>query len=136
MIKNLTSIKNFKEGLSVKGFFLCTEKHLRHTRGGDLFLDIELRDMTGHITAKIWNNIETLDKKFESGNAVAISGVIESFKGKLQLIIKKINKATVQHYGRYGFDPGFLSSSVSQKSSKYLCILVPRLAASVVICCA
>ena len=108
MIKNLTSIKNFKEGLSVKGFFLCTEKHLRHTRAGDLFLDIELRDMTGHITAKIWNNIETLDKKFESGNAVAISGVIESFKGKLQLIIKKINKATVQHYGRYGFDPGLI----------------------------
>jgi 3'-5' exoribonuclease len=108
MIKNLTSIKSFKEGLSVKGFFLCTEKHLRHTRGGDLFLDIELRDMTGLITAKIWNNIEILDKKFESGNAVAISGVIESFKGKLQLIIKKINKATVQHYGRYGFDPGLI----------------------------
>tara|TARA_B100001250_G_scaffold340141_1_gene307715 strand:+ start:1448 stop:2416 length:969 start_codon:yes stop_codon:yes gene_type:complete len=114
MKKNLTSIKNFKEGFSVKGFFLCTEKHLRHTRGGDLFLDIKLRDMTGHITAKIWNNIETLDSKFKSGNAVAISGVTESFKGKLQLIIKKINKATVQHYGRYGFDPGL----IVPKSSK------------------
>ena len=114
MKKNLTSIKNFKEGISVKGFFLCIEKHLRHTRSGDLFLDIELRDITGHITAKIWNNIETLDGKFEAGNAVAISGVIESFKGKLQLIIKKINKATVQHYGRYGFDPGL----IVPKSSK------------------
>ena len=114
MVRNLTSIKNFKEGISVKGFFLCTEKHLRHTRSGDLFLDIELRDMTGNITAKIWENVEVLDKKFESGNAVAISGVIESFKGKLQLIIKKVNKATVQHYGRYGFDPGL----IVPKSSK------------------
>ena len=114
MKKNLTSIKNFKEGISVKGFFLCIEKHLRYTRSGDLFLDIELRDITGHITAKIWNNIETLDRKFEAGNAVAISGVIESFKGKLQLIIKKINKATVQHYGRYGFDPGLIVPKSSQ----------------------
>ena len=114
MKKNLTSIKNFKEGILVKGFFLCIEKHLRHTRSGDLFLDIQLRDITGHITAKIWNNIETLDRKFEAGNAVAISGVIESFKGKLQLIIKKINKATVQHYGRYGFDPGLIVPKSSQ----------------------
>ena len=108
MKKKITLIKNFVEGDLVRGFFLCTEKHLRYTKSGDLFIDIELRDMTGNISAKIWDNVGVLDKKFESGNAVVISGNIESYMGKLQLNIKKINKATVQYYGRYGFDPGLI----------------------------
>ena len=108
MIKNLIPIKKFKEGLKVKGFFLCTEKHLRFTKSSDLFIDLELRDITGHISAKIWENVDKLDGKFESGNAVVVSGNVESFLGRLQLIIKKINKATVQYYGRYGFDPGLI----------------------------
>ncbi len=107
-MKTFIPIKQFKEGLKVKGFFLCTEKHLRFTKSSDLYIDLELRDITGHISAKIWENVDKLDGKFESGNAVVVSGNVESFLGRLQLIIKKINKATVQYYGRYGFDPGLI----------------------------
>ena len=110
-MKSLTSIKNFKEGKEIQGFFLCVEKKLRHTRKGDLYIDIELRDITGYISAKIWDNVETLNKKFETGNAVVVYGTIENFLDRLQLIIHKINKATVQHYGRYGFDPAKIVKS-------------------------
>ena len=104
-MKKLTNINDFKEGALVQGFFLCASKNLRHSRTGDLFLDLELRDITGHISAKIWENVDNLDKKFSAGNAVAVSGIVEHFIDHNQLIIKKINKATVQYYGRYGFDP-------------------------------
>ena len=59
----------------------------------------------------------TLNKKFNSGNAVAVSGVVEIFLDQPQLIIKKINKATVQHYSRYGFDPSLVVPS-SKKNQK------------------
>tara|TARA_B100000427_G_C15446014_1_gene567316 strand:+ start:253 stop:1203 length:951 start_codon:yes stop_codon:yes gene_type:complete len=104
-MKKLTSIGNFKEGYQVQGFYICVEKNLRYTKGGDLYIDLELRDITGNINAKIWDNISELNLKFEKGDAVAISGYIESYLDHLQLIIKKINKATIQYYGRYGFDP-------------------------------
>ena len=104
-MKNLTSICKFKEGTQIQGFYLCVEKHLRYTKAGDLFIDLELRDITGHITAKIWENVHELNIKFENGNAVVISGYVEAYLDHLQLVVKKINKATVQHYGRYGFDP-------------------------------
>ena len=104
-MKKLRPIDTFIEGDKVQGFYLCVEKHLRYTRTGDLYIDIELRDNTGHISGKIWNNVSELNTKFDSGNAVVISGNVESFIDRLQLVIKKINKATVQHYGRYGFDP-------------------------------
>lgn len=107
-MKKLTSIKSFKEGDSIQGFYLCVEKHLRHTRTGDLYLDLEIRDITGHISAKIWENVGDLSEKFESGDAVVVSGDVESFLDRLQLNIRKINKATVQHYSRYGFDPAHI----------------------------
>ena len=104
-MKKLTSIDSFKEGTQVQGFYICVEKYIRHTKSGDLYLDLELRDITGNISSKIWDNISELNSKFEKGDAVAISGYVESYLDHLQLIIRKINKATVQYYGRYGFDP-------------------------------
>ena len=104
-MNKLKSINTFSEGDKIQGFFLCVEKHIRYTRSGDIYLDLELRDITGHISAKIWDNVSVLNKKFDAGNAVAVSGIVELFLDQFQLVIKKINKATIQHYSRYGFDP-------------------------------
>ena len=104
-MKRLTAIEKFKEGNSIQGFYLCVEKHLRHTRSGDLYLDLVLRDKTGHISAKIWDKVSDLNTLFKTGDAVAVSGDVESFMERSQLIIRKIRKATVRNYGRYGFDP-------------------------------
>jgi len=125
-MKKLTPIQSFKEGETIQGFYLCVEKHLRHTRSGDLYLDLELRDITGHISAKIWDDVSDLSEKFEAGHAVVISGDVESFLDRLQLNIRKINKATVQHYSRYGFDPAQVVPS-SKKDPKKMWADVERL---------
>ena len=73
-MKSITSIEKFKEGDSIQGFFLWFEKHIRHSRNGDLYIDLRLRDKTGSINAKIWDNVNELKKKFNSGDPVAVSG--------------------------------------------------------------
>ena len=113
-MKKLTQISKFKQGSKVQGFYICVEKYIRTTKGGDLFIDLELRDMSGSIFGKIWDNISELSSKFDKGNAVAVSGIVELYQESLQLKIKKINKATIQYYGRYGFDPAKIVPS-SQK---------------------
>ena len=107
-MKKLYPIKKFKEGMIIQGFYLCIEKSLRYTRTGDLYIDLEVRDKTGHISAKIWDKVDLLNGQFEAGDAVAISGEIHLFLDQPQLIIKKIKKATKKNYGRYGFDPANL----------------------------
>ena len=107
-MKPIVSISNFKEGQTIQGFYLCVEKHLRHTRAGDLFIDLILRDNTGKIHGKIWNKVQEFDKKFSQGDPVAIKGNVESFLDRPQLTIIRINKATVQNYARYGFDPALI----------------------------
>ena len=66
----------------MQGFYLCVEKHLRYTRSGDKYIDLDLRDITGHISGKIWDNVIELNEKFDAGNAVAVSGLVENFLEK------------------------------------------------------
>ncbi len=117
-MKEIKQIKTFKEGETIQGFFLCVEKHLRHTRTGDLYLDLVLRDNSGTIHAKVWDKVDKLNEKFSAGDPVAINGNVESFQERLQLVIKKINKATVQYYGRYGFDPALIVPTAPYDSKK------------------
>ena len=107
-MKNIIPISKFKEGQVVQGFYLCLEKKLRHTRTGDLYIDIVLRDRTGQIQAKIWNKVKEYDAKFSAGDAVAVKGSVETFIDEFQLVIQRINKATLQRYSRYGFDPALI----------------------------
>ena len=113
-MKTITCITNFRDGDSIQGFYLCVEKHLRHTRSGDLFLDLQLRDKTGSINGKIWDNVDKLNEKFNVGDPVAVSGNVDSFKERPQLIVKKINRASVQYYGRYGYDPSLIVPASSK----------------------
>ena len=90
-MKKIISISKFKEGQIVQGFYLCVEKKLRHTRAGDLYIDLLLRDQTGKVQAKIWKKVKELDKKFAAGDAVAIKGSVEIFVDEFQLVIEHIN---------------------------------------------
>jgi len=110
-MKSITQIADFKEGKDIRGFFLCVEKHIRQTRTGDLYLDLILRDKTGQINAKLWNNVADFQEKFAAGDAVVVAAQVEVYLDKLQLNIKQINYATVQSYGRYGYDPGLIVPS-------------------------
>ncbi|MFQ6606373.1 MAG: 3'-5' exoribonuclease YhaM family protein [Fidelibacterota bacterium] len=107
-MKPITPIEAFQEGQKIQGFYLCTEKHVRHTRTGELFLDLTLRDRTGVIHAKIWDKVSQFNERFSSGDPVVVAGVVETFQERPQLVVKRINRASVQYYGRYGYDPALL----------------------------
>jgi len=117
-MKAITQINKFKEGASINGFYLCVEKHLRTTRSGDLYLDLVLRDRTGQIDAKLWKDLDKYQDKFVAGEAVAVAGDIDIYLDKLQLNVKKINAATVQTYGRYGYDPALIVPSSPHDSKQ------------------
>ncbi len=117
-MKTIKQISEFKEGADIRGFFLCAEKHLRNTRSGDLYLDLVLRDRTGQIVAKLWKDIDEYQDKFSAGDAVVVAGQVDVYLDKLQLNIKKINVASVQSYGRYGYDPALIVPSAKGDSKQ------------------
>lgn len=82
-----SKVKDVKIGNSVDSSFLVMEKELREfiTKEGH-YLQVKLGDSTGSIWARCWDRAEDVASRFELGDIVRVKGVVESFKGRLQLI--------------------------------------------------
>ena len=110
----LIQISDFKLGRSVQGFYLCKAKHLRHTRNGDLYLDVILTDSTGMIPGKMWELVDDFQNRFESGDPVAVKGKVGEFNDMLQLTVNQINRASSKQYGTYGYSPEILLKKIDE----------------------
>ncbi|RLS56275.1 MAG: HD domain-containing protein [Planctomycetota bacterium] len=77
---------------NVDQHFLVTHKQLRPNRNGQLYLQVDLSDKTGSITARMWNAGEADYSAFEDGDYVRIEGTTQLFSGQLQLIATLIQR--------------------------------------------
>ena len=110
----LIQISDFKIGRSIQGFYLCREKNLRHTRSGDLFLDMIFSDSTGSIPGKLWDLADQFQYRFKRGDPVAVKGKVTEFNDHLHLTATQINRATDRQYGKYGFSTDLLIRKIEE----------------------
>ena len=110
----LIQIADFKLGYSIHGFYLCQGKQIRHTRNGDIFLDLIFSDSTGTITGKLWDLVDHFQGRFERGDPVAVKGKITQFNDHLQLTVDQINQATDRQYKKYGYSPKLIIRTVEE----------------------
>lgn len=85
------------------GFFLCTQKDVRHGRGGELFISVSLQDRTGLVRARIFGEAARLREEFDSGDFVKVQGRTELFNGRLQLVIENIRRVNPDQDRGQGF---------------------------------
>jgi len=80
-------VNQLAHGDSVDEAFLVADKQLRANRQGNLYLNLELRDKTGTVGARLWNATENLARQFEPGDYLHVRGKTQVFQGALQIII-------------------------------------------------
>src|SRR5580698_9552496 len=78
---------------SIDQVFLASEKQLRPNRNGNLYLQIDLSDRSGSISARMWNASEQDYRAFENGDYVRVEGSTQLFQGTIQLIATSICRA-------------------------------------------
>src|SRR3989304_3916240 len=78
----MTTIADLSEDRTVEGVFAVTKKERRRTRAGASYLALELADASGRVEARVWNDVDLLDGRFEEGDAVHVLGRGESFGGR------------------------------------------------------
>ena len=78
---------------SVDQVFLASEKQLRPNRNGNLYLQVDLSDRSGSISARMWNASESDYRSFENGDYVQVEGSTQLFQGAIQLIATGIRRA-------------------------------------------
>ena len=89
----MTTIAELAEDRTVEGVFAVTKKERRRTRNGAVYLALELADASGRVEARVWNDVELLDQRFDEGDAVRVLGRVERFGGRLQVQVRAVEPA-------------------------------------------
>jgi 3'-5' exoribonuclease len=78
---------------SVDQVFLASQKQLRPNRNGHLYLQMELSDRSGSISARMWNADDADYRGFDDGDFVRVEGTAQVYQGAMQLIATSVCKA-------------------------------------------
>ena len=76
----MTAIAELEENRTVEGVYAVARKERLRTRNGGTYLALELVDPSGRISARVWNDVDLLDGRFEAGDAVRVLGRVEKFR--------------------------------------------------------
>ncbi len=85
-------VQQMADGDGVEDTYLVAEKQYRANRNGNLYIQLELRDRTGSMSARLWNAPETLFRSFESGDFLLVKGKVQLFQGALQMILSHLER--------------------------------------------
>jgi 3'-5' exoribonuclease len=98
-------VRQLVDGEALDEVFLVSEKQLRANRNGNLFLQLELRDRTGAISARQWNAGEQVFRSFEEGDFLRAKGKVQLFQGALQVILNQIERVPPEQVDLTDFLP-------------------------------
>jgi 3'-5' exoribonuclease len=102
-----SQISSLRAGDQVDGVFACTRKDRLTTRSGSPYLALELRDRTGTMPARAFRDADALAGRFERGELVRATGIVERFRDELVLEVAGLSRADGD-----GIDPAqFLPSA-------------------------
>lgn len=93
-------VDTLREGDRVTEHYRVVRKSVKTSRNGDPYLDLDLGDRTGTITARMFQprqpgaeTIHSYAALFQVGDVIRVSGRIDLFQGKLQLIMDKLRSS-------------------------------------------
>lgn len=82
-----------KTGESIDHYFILSKLEERTTKTGKPFLNLELRDKSMTISAKVWDGFEKFINGASSGTIVKVAGQMEEFNGIPQIKVNSIRTA-------------------------------------------
>jgi 3'-5' exoribonuclease len=85
-------LKDIKQGEKVASTFLVAEKNMAFSLKGSPYLNVRLKDKTGELDGKVWDNAMELDQQFKKGDIIYIEGKAANYKNSIQISIVKIVK--------------------------------------------
>ncbi len=79
-------------GRRFEGRFACARKDRLTGRNGSPYLALELRDRSGSIPARAFRDVDRLAARFDRGDAVAVSGRVERYRGELVAEVEDLRR--------------------------------------------
>jgi 3'-5' exoribonuclease len=99
------AVAELRPGQRFEGRFACARKDRLTARNGSPYLALELHDRTGTIAARVFKEVDRAAARFERGDAVAVKGKAERFRGELNVEIDEIRRLEPTEYDAGEFLP-------------------------------
>ncbi|HEX3351243.1 MAG: 3'-5' exoribonuclease YhaM family protein [Terriglobales bacterium] len=80
------------ENKIVTSSFVVVSRQVKPKKSGEPYLALTLGDRSGHLEAKMWDNVEDAIDAFEQDDFVKIKGLINKYKNRFQLTIHKLRR--------------------------------------------
>jgi 3'-5' exoribonuclease len=98
-------VEQLGDGEAIEEVFLVVDKQLRANRNGNLYLQLELRDRTGSMSARLWNAGEHVFRSFDVGDFLLVKGKVQLFQGALQMILSHLDRVETEKLDLTDFLP-------------------------------
>ncbi len=80
------------ENIDINDLFVVSKKNIFSGKNNAKYMSLELRDKSGTIEGKVWENVERADKLFEKNDVVSVRARSKLYQGKPQLTIADIRR--------------------------------------------
>lgn len=94
-------VSELRPGQRFEGRYACLSKERLTARNGSSYLSLRLRDRSGMIAARVFRDADRIGLRFDSGDAVAVRGKVERFRGELTAELDDVRRIEDAD-----FDPG------------------------------
>ena len=99
-------VAGLEDGQAVTSLFLVREKEIRTSvRTGSSWLQLELADRTGTISAKMWENFTAIAATFDRDDVVQIRGRVKLYNGQKELTLEAVLPSSERDYELSDFLP-------------------------------
>ena len=85
-------VAEIKDRDSVNAVFLVKDKIMAMAKNGKPYMNLRFMDKSGEIEAKVWDNVDLLDKQFDKDDLVQVRGKASVYMNKKQVVVAEISK--------------------------------------------
>lgn len=90
---NQKNLNEFSIGEEIILFLMINKYEIKTAKNGRQYLNLELRDKSAALPAKVWDRFEDMLSEISEGKVVKVAGAIEEFNGSPQIRVEKIRLA-------------------------------------------
>src|SRR5215467_10945500 len=78
------------ENQVITSAFVVVSKQAKPKKSGELYLALTLADRTGHMEAKMWDNVADHIDCFDQDDFIKVRGLVNKFNGRFQITLHKV----------------------------------------------
>ncbi|MDR1534984.1 MAG: HD domain-containing protein [Planctomycetota bacterium] len=105
MPESWPSLIDLRDGDEFEGFYVVRESSLQTTINGRNYIRLFLADASGGVSGNIWDASRDLFQLCPAGTVIKAQGVVESYKGRIQVKVTRFRPAGAAEVERDHFLP-------------------------------